>query len=40
VIAADRTTLDGYGSSVMPFEVLDYEFKRANGFEALIAFIR
>jgi serine/threonine protein kinase len=31
-----RATLDGLGSSVAPFEVLDYEFKRQNGFEASI----
>jgi eukaryotic-like serine/threonine-protein kinase len=31
-----RATLDGIGSSVAPFEVLDYEFKRQNGFEASI----
>jgi eukaryotic-like serine/threonine-protein kinase len=36
VVAEDKTTLDGYGSSVAPFEALDTEFKRANGFEALI----
>jgi len=36
VVAADRATLDGYGSTVAPFEVLDDEFKRVNGFEALI----
>jgi hypothetical protein len=35
-VAADRATLDGFGSSVAPFEVLDDEFKRVNGFEALI----
>jgi hypothetical protein len=29
-------TLDGLGSSVAPFEVLGYEFKRQNGFEASI----
>jgi eukaryotic-like serine/threonine-protein kinase len=31
-----KATLDGLGSSVAPFEVLDYEFKRHNGFEASI----
>jgi serine/threonine-protein kinase len=31
-----KATLDGLGSSVAPFEVLDYEFKRQNGFEASI----
>ncbi len=36
VVAENQATLEGYGSSVVPFEVLDYEFKRANGFEASI----
>jgi hypothetical protein len=31
-----KANLDGLGSSVAPFEVLDYEFKRYNGFEASI----
>jgi hypothetical protein len=31
-----RANLEGLGSSVAPFEVLDYEFKRRNGFEASI----
>jgi predicted Ser/Thr protein kinase len=35
-IAESKATLEGYGSSVAPFEVLDYEFKRQNGFEASI----
>jgi serine/threonine-protein kinase len=35
-VAEGSATLEGYGSSVAPFEVLDYEFKRQNGFEASI----
>jgi serine/threonine-protein kinase len=35
-VAEDSTTLDGFGSSVEPFNLLDTEFKRANGFEANI----
>ncbi len=35
-VADGKATLEGYGSSVAPFEVLDYEFKRQNGFEASI----
>jgi serine/threonine-protein kinase len=31
-----KATLDGLGSSVAPFEVFDYEFKRRNGFEPSI----
>jgi hypothetical protein len=31
-----QATLDGLGSSVAPFEILDYEFKRKNGFEPSI----
>ncbi len=31
-----RATLDGLGTSVVPFEVLDYEFKQRNGFEPSI----
>jgi len=36
VVDEGRANLDGLGSSVAPFEVLDYEFKRHNGFEASI----
>ena len=35
-VADGKATLEGYGSSVAPFEILDYEFKRQNGFEASI----
>jgi serine/threonine-protein kinase len=35
-VADGKATLEGFGSSVAPFEVLDYEFKRQNGFEASI----
>jgi hypothetical protein len=35
-VAEDATTLDGFGSSLEPFNLLDSEFKRANGFEANI----
>jgi hypothetical protein len=35
-VAEGKATLDGFGSSVGPFEILDYEFKRQNGFEASI----
>jgi hypothetical protein len=35
-VAEGKATLEGYGSSVAPFEILDYEFKRQNGFEASI----
>ncbi len=35
-VADGKATLEGYGNSVAPFEVLDYEFKRQNGFEASI----
>jgi serine/threonine-protein kinase len=38
LIAEQKTTLEGYGSSAAPFEVLDYEFKRANGFEATVGY--
>lgn len=37
LVAADRTDLDGYGYSPEPFDLLDTEFQRANGFEADIA---
>jgi serine/threonine-protein kinase len=33
-IAANVARVEGYGSSVAPFDVFDYEFKRAMGFEA------
>jgi serine/threonine-protein kinase len=36
LVAENRATLDGLGSSVAPFEALDSEFKRINGFEANI----
>jgi serine/threonine protein kinase len=35
-IEEDRAFIEGLGSSVAPFEVLNYEFKRHNGFEASI----
>jgi len=38
LIAEQKTTLEGYGSSAAPFEVLDYEFKRTNGFEATVGY--
>lgn len=38
LIAEQKATLEGYGSSAAPFEVLDYEFKRANGFEATVGY--
>ncbi len=37
-IAEGKTTLEGYGNSSAPFEVLDYEFKRAHGFEAAVGY--
>ena len=33
-----NTTLEGYGRSAAPFESLDSDFKRANGFEALVGY--
>jgi hypothetical protein len=36
LVEANRTDLDGYGNSPEPFNILDSEFKRANGFEANI----
>jgi hypothetical protein len=36
MVAEGKATLEGYGSSVAPFEILDYEFRRQNGFEASI----
>ena len=33
-----NTTLEGYGRSAAPFEALDSDFKRANGFEALVGY--
>jgi hypothetical protein len=35
-VAADHTNLEGFGASAAPFEALDNEFKRTNGFEAYI----
>jgi serine/threonine protein kinase len=35
-VAEGKATLEGYSTSSAPFEILDYEFKRQNGFEALI----
>jgi serine/threonine-protein kinase len=37
-VADGSATLEGYGGSATPFEVLDYEFKRANGFEATVGY--
>jgi serine/threonine protein kinase len=37
-VAEGNTTLEGYGQSAAPFTVLDYEFKRANGFEASVGY--
>jgi len=36
LVAEDQANLEGYGSSLAPFQALDTEFKRANGFEAMI----
>jgi len=33
-VADGKATIEGYGSSVVPFELLNFDFKRANGFEA------
>jgi hypothetical protein len=38
MVAEGKTMLEGFGNSVAPFEVLDYELKRQNGFDATIAF--
>src|SRR5215468_2264209 len=35
-VDVDNAVLDGLGSSVAPFEILDHEFKRKNGFEPSI----
>jgi serine/threonine-protein kinase len=35
-VGDDNAVLDGLSSSVAPFEILDYEFKRKNGFEPSI----
>jgi serine/threonine protein kinase len=35
-VAEGKATLEGYSISSAPFEILDIEFKRQNGFEALI----
>src|SRR6185436_19497119 len=37
-IADSTATLEGYGATAAPFEVLDYEFKRAHGFEATVGY--
>jgi tRNA A-37 threonylcarbamoyl transferase component Bud32 len=37
-VAEGNATIEGYGRSATPFEVLDYEFKRANGFEASVGY--
>lgn len=37
-VAGGNTTLEGYGRSAAPFEALDSDFKRANGFEALVGY--
>jgi tRNA A-37 threonylcarbamoyl transferase component Bud32 len=37
-VAEGNTTLEGYGRSATPFAVLDFEFKRANGFEASVGY--
>jgi len=37
-VSEGKATLEGYGSSAAPFEVLDYEFKRTNGFEATVGY--
>lgn len=37
-VAEGNTTLEGYGRSAAPFEALDSDFKRANGFEALVGY--
>jgi len=36
LVAENTANIEGFGSSVAPFEVLDAEFKRANGFHANI----
>jgi serine/threonine-protein kinase len=37
-VAEGNATLEGYGRSATPFAVLDFEFKRANGFEASVGY--
>jgi serine/threonine-protein kinase len=37
-VADGSATLEGYGVTAAPFEVLDYEFKRTNGFEATVGY--
>jgi serine/threonine protein kinase len=37
-VAEGNTTLEGYGGSATPFAVLDFEFKRVNGFEATVGY--
>ena len=37
-VAEGSATLEGYGRTAAPFAVLDYEFKRVNGFEASVGY--
>lgn len=37
-VAEGNTTIEGYGPSATPFAVLDFEFKRVNGFEASVGY--
>src|SRR5207244_11851433 len=37
-VAEGNTTIEGYGRSATPFAVLDFEFKRINGFEASVGY--
>ncbi len=37
-VAEGNATLEGYGRSATPFAVLDFEFKRSNGFEASVGY--
>lgn len=37
-VVEGNTTLEGYSRSAAPFEALDSDFKRANGFEALVGY--
>jgi serine/threonine-protein kinase len=37
-VSEGKATLEGYGNSAAPFEVLDYDFKRSNGFEATVGY--
>jgi hypothetical protein len=36
LVAENTANIEGFGSSVAPFELLDFDFKRAHGFEASI----